>query len=257
MNEGVGTYVYCVSDTRSFASGNPTFATPGIGGHGAVVRIIHEGDLAAVVSDTPVVHVEVSRENLLAHQRVLEEAMAHADILPVAFGTVTANDAEVREKLLRRECDQLHANLDYIRGCDELVLRVHWHRERLFDEIAAEDDEIRALRDSIASFPEEATYFDRIRLGELTESMINLKSDAEAEAILDELHPLAVDTILNPILRDMMVLNAAFLVERTRVPEFDAAVQAIGASNAERLDFQYIGPLPPFNFVDVNVDWED
>ena len=257
MNVVAGTYVYCVSSAQSFGQGSSTFTTPGIGGHGAVVRIIAEGDLAAVVSDSAAVHYDVSRENLLAHQRVLEEAMAQSDILPVAFGTVAANDDEVREALLRREADHLHANLDYIRGCVELALRALWQPERLFEEIVAEDDEIRALRDGIASYPEAATEFDRIRLGELTEWVINAKSDVEAEAILGELQPIAVDTVLNPIVTEMMILNAAFLVERTRVPEFDVAVQEIGASHAERLSFQYVGPLPPFNFVDASVNWED
>lgn len=257
MNLGADTYVYCVSDAGSFDNGGPSLATPGIGGPDAVVRVIKEGDLAAVVSDAPAEGYDVSRENLLAHHRVLEEAMAHADILPVAFGTVAVDDAEVREKLLSREHDQLHANLDYIRGCVELTLRVFWDRQRLFDEIVAEDDEVRGLRDSIAGHPEAATYFDRIRLGELTEAAINAKREVEADAILAELAPLAVDTVLNPILSDTMLLNAAFLVERSRVPEFDAAVEAVGASRGERLRFQYAGPLPPFNFVDISVSWED
>jgi hypothetical protein len=48
-----------------------------------------------------------------------------------------------------------------------------------------------------------------------------------------------------------MVLNAAFLVEREREGVFDAAVSAIAERNAARLMLKYVGPLPPFNFVDL------
>jgi hypothetical protein len=66
---------------------------------------------------------------------------------------------------------------------------------------------------------------------------------------------MAIETKLNSNLTDMMIVNAAFLLVREQLPEFDAAVQELGASAADRLHFQYVGPLAPYNFVNVNVDW--
>ncbi len=250
-----GTYVYCVGYARALAEGNPPFATPGIGGN--VVRTVEYADLAAVVSDSAQLRYDVSRENLGAHQHVLEEAMARADVLPVAFATVAAGDEEVQEKLLKRELDELHRNLDYIRGRVELGLRVLWNREQLFAEIVAENDEIRALRDSLAGQSPDTMYYERIQLGQLTEAAINHKRDAEAEAILDALQPLAVETRLNRNLADMMILNAAFLVDKAQIQAFDAAVQSLDEAHAGRLIFRYVGPLPPYSFVQVSVRWED
>jgi hypothetical protein len=53
----------------------------------------------------------------------------------------------------------------------------------------------------------------------------------------------------------MMILNAAFLVEKAREPEFDAAIQALDAEMNNLMTFKYIGPLPPFNFVDLVISW--
>jgi hypothetical protein len=254
---GTGTYVYCIGHAERFPHDSPPFASPGIGGRGDVVRTVEYADLAAIVSDSPEVRYDVSRENLMAHQRVLEEAMTRSDVLPVAFGTVAGSDREVEEKLLKREFDELHRYLEHIRGRVELGLKALWHQERLFSEIVAENDEIRALRDSIADRPPDAAYYDRIELGERTTAAINLKRDQEAESILEALRPLAVETRLNRNLTDMMILNAAFLVDKDRVQAFDAKVQALGEVQAERLLFQYVGPLPPYNFVNVSVGWED
>jgi len=249
-----GTYVYCVGYTQPLLEDHPPLEVAGVDGD--VVHTVTYMDLAAVVSYAPRLRYDVSRRNLAAHQRVLEAAMARTDVLPVAFGTVAAGDDEVRDKLLKQESDQLHHNLEAIRGHVELGLRVLW-KEQPFAEVVAEDDEIRALRDSIAGQPPDTMYYERIHLGRLTEAAINQKRDTMAGMILDALQPLASDTRLNTNVGDMMILNAAFLVDKARVPEFDAKVQALDAAQAGRVIFRYVGPLPPYSFVQVSVRWKE
>jgi hypothetical protein len=221
------------------------------------VRTVEYDDLAAVVSDASATFYDITRDNLMAHQRVVEESMSRSDVLPVAFGTVAQSDQDVREKLLRREHDELQERLDYVQGRVELGLKVLWNRDRLFSEIVAEREDLRNLRDLVASRPSDSAYFERIQLGELTGAAIADKRDREAEAILEELRPLAVDLALNRLLTDMMILNASFLVDRDRIEAFDAQVQGLGNVHAERLVFQYVGPLPPYSFINIKVSWED
>jgi hypothetical protein len=253
----VGTYVYCVGSAGSFGPDRPALRGRGVGGPDVAVRTIEYADLAAVVSDAPVTTYDVTRDNLLAHERVVEEVMSHSDVLPVAFGTVAPDDQEVREQLLHGEHDALQHGLAYIRGRVELGLKVLWNRDRLYFDIVAERDDIRSLRDRIASRPTETAYFERVHLGELTAAALGDKRDRDAEAILDTLAPLAVDLQLNRLLTDVMVLNASFLVDKERIEAFDALVRRLGEIEADRLVFQYVGPLPPYSFVNLNVSWED
>ena len=252
-----GTYVYCIGYAEVLRAGGRPFATSGMGGPGEAVRIIEYDDLAAVVGDAPHVRYDISRENLLAHQQVVEEAMSRADVLPASFGMVAGSDMEVREKLLAAQFDELHQALQYTRGRVQLGLTVLWDREHLFQEIVAENETVRALRDATVGEAPEATYYDRIELGELTEAALEAKREEEAQAILEALEPLAADVVLNSNVTDVMVLSAAFLVDRDRVPAFDAQVEAIGEAHAGRLILRYLGPLPPYSFVDVAVRWED
>lgn len=253
----MGTYVYCVGAADSFGPSRPALGCHGVGGPDVEVRTVEYDDLAAVVSDAPVNGYDISRDNLMAHQRVVEASMRDAEVLPVAFGTVARNDQDVREKLLRREHDELKEYLAYVEGRAELTLKVLWNRDRLFEEIVAERDDIRALRDAVARRPPDSAYYERIQLGELTNAAIGEKRDLEAEAILAELRPLAVDMELNRLLADMMILNASFLVQAEQIQEFDVRVQQLGEIHADRLLFQYVGPLPPYSFVSVNVSWEE
>jgi hypothetical protein len=252
-----GTYIYCVARAQPFEKNdNALFATPGIGGQDKV-RLLTYDDLAAVVSDAPQDGYDVTRENLLAHQRVITQAMTRSDVLPVSFGTVAESDQQVQEQLLHGAADDLHQALEDVQGCIELELKVLWNEERLFAEIVAENDDIRALRDSLAGQPPEATQYERIQLGERVAAALQRKSEAEAASLLDALEPLAVETRVNENQTDMMLLNAAFLVDKSQEQAFDATVQALGAAQAGHQIFQYVGPLPPYNFVDIRLQWEE
>jgi hypothetical protein len=193
----------------------------------------------------------------MAHEHVVEEAMQHSDVLPVAFSTVAGKESDVRDYLLRKRFDELHAHLVDVRDRVELGLKVLWNEERLFAEVVQENDDIRELQRSIAGRPEDASYYDRIQLGQLTEQTITSKNDEEAESVLEVLEPLAVATQVNKNFMERMFLNAAFLVEKSREAEFDQQVRLLGESNTGRLNFQYVGPLPPYNFVTIKVRWEE
>jgi len=212
--------------------------------------------LVAVVSDSAAARVDITRENVMGHQHVLDEVLRRADVLPASFGTVAGSDEEVREKLLRRESVELRDQLEYVHGRVEVGLKVLWDRERLFAEIAAENDQIRALRDSIAGQSPDASYFDRIALGQLTEAAVRVKSRQEADTLLEALESLAVEARLHEDLDDTMLLNASFLVDRARVQEFDARVAGLGERQAGRLVFRLVGSLPPYSFVNLRVTWE-
>lgn len=250
-----GVYVYCVARAEPFEDGPIDFAASGIGGRGDPVRVLRYEGLAAVVSDAPKIRYTLRREYLEAHERVVEEAMSHSDVLPVSFGSVADTDQQVVQKLLRQRSDDLQNHMAYVQGRVEMGLRVYWNREQLFADIVAENSGIRALHESIAGLPEDAAYYDRVQLGEMTEAAIVARREAVADSIMTYLSALAVDTRLNESLTDMMVLSAAFLVDRAQESTFDAHVQSLGEAEAERLILQYVGPVPPYNFVTLQVRW--
>ena len=60
----------------------------------------------------------------------------------------------------------------------------------------------------------------------------------------------------NKPIGDKMIMNAAFLVERDRERDFDAAVNKIAKYYGELLNFKYTGPWPPYNFVNIRLKLE-
>ena len=147
--------------------------------------------------------------------------------------------------------DALCEQLQYVHGCVELEVKAFWERDRLFAEIAEENGEVRTLRDTIPLLPDDEAAMERITLGQLTEAEIQLKSTWEADEVLEVLEPIAVEVLVSPNLTDIMLLNGAFLVERAREEEFDRAVAALAAARTGRLIFNYVGPLPPYSFINL------
>jgi hypothetical protein len=51
-----------------------------------------------------------------------------------------------------------------------------------------------------------------------------------------------------------MIINAAFLVEKEKEPEFDQQVHKLADEFGEKIRFNYVGTVPPFNFVNLVID---
>ncbi len=247
----IGKYLYCTircSEPRQFSS-------LGIGERGDVVHTVHYDDLAVVASDSPVVQYESRRRNMMAHTKVLEEAMEEFTILPIRFGTVAPTPEAVTEKLLKPRYDELVQLLDDMEGRVELGLKAFWYEEVIFNEVVEENPPISRLRDSLVGRTPEETYYERIQLGEMIEEAMTKKREEDADKILSHLAPLAQQTQTNEIITDRMVLNAAFLVDEGREPEFDEVVQTLDDEMEQRMMFKYVGSVPPYNFVNITVYW--
>jgi hypothetical protein len=246
-------YLYAViADT-----GQRTFKTRGIGERGDVVETICYRRLAAVVSASQVELYENSRRNMMAHTQVLEEVMTEFDLLPVRFGTVANSRTVIIEELLMPRYDELTELLEQMRGRIELGLKIFWREDTVFAEIARDNENIRMLKEGLQGRSLEETYYERIKLGEAVDTALRQMHVREEERILSILRPLAIKSRSNKIFGDRMILNAAFLVSRENEKAIDEAVQALERDEGGRLLFKYVGPVPPYNFVNIVVNWKD
>ena len=253
-----GKYVYCLIRSELFREKTAPFtiATLGIGERGDVVHTVSFMNMAAVVSDTPIMEYEESRRNMMAHTRVLEEVMQQFTILPVRFGTVAPSPQALIDQALKRRYGGLISSFEEVENRVELGVKAFWYEEVIFQEIVEQNQSVRRLRDGLMGRSAEETYYERIRLGEMIEAALSKKRDEDAEKILERLRPLVYKTRANKVITDKMVLNAAFLVHREQEAEFDQAIERIDADMGKRLMFKYVGPVPPYNFVNIIIQWD-
>jgi hypothetical protein len=238
------TYVYGVlGDSPELPAG------PGIAG--ADLRLVPADGLSALVSDLGEGELRLGREAMATHAQVLDNTLATGTVLPMRFGVVMVDDDAVRRDLLEAHHDELTAQLQELAGKVELRVRATYDEQELMREIVNEDREIARIRESLRGAPEDATYYGRIRLGEMVGEAVQRKRTHDAQRILDRLTPLSLAVEIGEPVHERIVLNASFLVEQARIEEFDEAVDDVGREQAGRMQFKYTGPLPPHSFVEL------
>jgi hypothetical protein len=244
-----GKYVYCIIQ----ASAPLRFGAIGIGAEPTDVHTVNYRDIAAVVSDTPLEVYDPTRENVLAHERVNDAVMHEHTVIPMSFGTVFKTSDDIVE-LLRSAYDAFREVLGKMRDKVEFGLKVLWEPDAVIRELEAGDENLSGLRQEISS-QRGSTYFARMQYGRLVDSLLQNRSENLVNEIFAALRDVAIASRTNKPIGDKMILNAAFLVEREREPEFDAAVKAIGLRH-ENLNIRYTGPWPPYNFVNIRLKLE-
>ena len=247
VNEGK--YVYCVIKSERPLSFGPL----GIGPEPAEVHTVNYGDIAAIVSNTPMVVQDPTRENVLAHQRVNETVMQHHTVIPMSFGTVFKTGDDIME-LLRSAYDAFTDVLNKMQDKFEFGLKVLWDRDQIIREIEAEDEDIRRLKGEIST-QKGSTYFARMQYGRLIDAALQARSERYVSEIFEALRNVSVASRSNKPIGDRMIMNAAFLVARNLEAAFDARVKDIG-QRYDKLTFKYTGPWPPYNFVNIRLKLE-
>jgi hypothetical protein len=260
-------YIYCVIDCDAPAG----FGQVGIDGNSEVFAVAHDG-IAAVVSDTSAEKLEISRGNALAHQRVMEAVMQRGHtVLPVRFNTIAedkgASTAEQRviDHVLVARRDEILGLLSTMRPLVEVGVKGLWtNMEAVFRGIVESSQEIQSLRKKLlatsgpaATGRRPASMTSQIKLGEMVKKALEAKKCDMETALLGRLTPLAKDFRKNKTFGDPMFANLALLVEKSRQNDVEAALSAFESEQAGQIKLRCVGPLPPCNFLELVITWED
>ncbi len=244
-----GKYTYCIIENSNARNFGPI----GIGERGDEVTTIPYGDLSAVVSSIPMSKYVVSRETMTAHEKVLEEVMRDCAVLPVRFYTVAPSADELRSLLIRRHAEFKNL-LRYLDNRVELGLKALWKdMNRVFQEIISDSDELKALQKKIVTTSSGEAETESKALVTGVKSRLQEKKNKEAEGLLDPLKKISVDVRYNKTHSDDMICNAAFLVDRRWEKDFDIGVEELTKAHNDRIKFIYVGPVPPYSFVNIVV----
>jgi hypothetical protein len=255
-NVGAGTaspqatslYVYAVIPAAESGS------WPGADGIESDVRVIEEGDLAALVSPLPAGRTPGRREDLEAHRRVLGLAIEHGTAIPMRFGMVMDSEELVRERLLRMHGAELAELLRTLDGKVQMTVRAFYAEDALLGAVINANREIARRSAALQGLPGLQTRDERIALGEAVAKAVEARRARDEAALLDRLRPLADDIRVDPPGGDRVALSAQLLVPRERRSELDEAVRDLRAMLDGYVALRYIGPLPPYSFAELSLE---
>ena len=240
----MATYVYGIVESTARAP-----KAKGIGG--APLAVVAGDGAAALVSDLPDGEVQMGRDEVMTHAEVLDQALTRGTVLPMRFGVIMDGSDDVRRQLLERHGEDLRAQLVDLAGKVELNVRAVYEEDVVLREVVNDDPEIARLREVVHDRSEDATYYERIRLGELVAQAVEHRREQDAQAIVDLLTPTTLAVDVGAPAHERVVINASFLVERKRLDAFDEVLEAVARDQFGRIRFKLTGPRAPHSFVEL------
>ena len=248
MAEKIGKYIYCIIRAEKPES----FGNMGIGENNSNVNMIIYKDIAAVVSDSPIIEYRISRNNMITHEKVIEKVMEKYTVLPVKFGTI-AEDKKKIENILNDNYKKFTELLDKFNDKKELGLKAIFIENMIFTYILEKYRDIASLKETIATKPPEKTHHQRAKIGEMVQNALENEKRIVQKKIMDALKPLSVEIVENKTYGDKMIINGAFLVMKKQEPEFDIIVNKLDKEYGSIVKFKYVACIPPFNFVNLEI----
>ncbi|WP_340374787.1 GvpL/GvpF family gas vesicle protein [Streptomyces sp. SS7] len=238
----MSTYVYGIA-ARSHPA--PPEGLTGVGDPPRPLRVLTEGELAAVVSDAPE-ELRPKRRELLAHQNVLSEVGAAGCVLPMRFGSVAPDDETVTGVLAER-AEHYRERLEALDGKVEYNVKAAHVEEVVLHQVMADSTELRTLAEANRQAGG-GTYEQRLRLGEVVAAAVRAREAEDAADVQQALRPLAAATSTGPESTGWLA-NVSFLVERDAAADFLEAAEKLRKASPH-LDLRVNGPLPPYSFVE-------
>jgi len=231
------------------------FSFSGVGD--AEVYTINHRELAAVVSDTALEEIDPTRKDVRAHTVVQDELLKNCSLLPMGFGMIADSKDDVL-KLLEKNYQGFSRELVRLAGKVEVELKVYWDQEAMIKELQGGSEELTRLKAKIngAASPIETQRL-LVEVGKLVERIALDWKARYADRVYTVLKGLSIDARLNNPLGVKNVLNASFLIGRARESDFQKEVFKLDSQYQGKVNFKYVGPLAPYNFVNVNLEAVD
>lgn len=245
MSKITGKYLYCIIKGKV---PKDRFDLDGLEGN--AVHVINQGNLSCLVSDTSCDHYPLWREHITAHQKPIEEAMKHYDVLPFSFSNIANTENQVKEKILKERKGELEELFQKFKGTTEVGLKACWpDMQLIFQEVAEKSPELQRFKKG-----SRLTYQQKIAVGEFVEKLLDKKRKEEAQNMIKAVSDLAEDFKESELIGENMILNAAFLIKKGRENEFARRV-GILADSFPSTKLSCSGPFPLYNFVGLKISF--
>jgi len=213
------------------------------------IRLVRAGRIAAAVSSIVLDRPPGRKAELLAFQSVLDTLAAAGPVAPVRFGTIFPDEEAVAQFLEDRR-EEFERVLGGLRGRRQYILRATYVEELVLEEVVREVPEIRELRERTRDRREDASYGDRVRLGELVVHELERRGADDAAMLFGFVHPLAAAVLERSEVAPPTVMDAALLVDEADAERLVEVLEEVAEAVHERIRLDLTGPMAPYDFAD-------
>lgn len=218
---------------------------PGATGQPEVAEL---GAYLIIHAPAPDGEVPATRRRMLGHARVLERAMAAADVLPMRFGHVARNP-ELLGAVLHNAAPDIDAEFARLAGRCEIGVRVSVPREAALAALIRSAPDLQRR----AAEARRAGLTGQIDFGRHVAEALDRARQAAQRRLIDRLRPHVEDVQPGTPDTDVQLLRAEFLLPRSAEVAFAEVVQEAVREEAGRIgcepDLRLVGPSPTYHFI--------
>jgi len=252
-------YLYCVTKTKPSQS---DFEDGGV----KIYPIYFQGTYAVIAKVSPdefsednlkknLTNMEWVEKRIRQHERIIEQIMKDAAVLPFKFGTVFQSEENI-EKLLKERNSEFKRILENLDGKEEWGLKIYCNLDKFKESLTKEDERIQDLDKQISSTSEGKAYLLQKKKEELIKEIMSQKISEYTQDSFTRLKKVCLESKINRILpkevterEDEMVFNAAFLINKNRVKDLENVLSYLKTKYSNKgLIFECTGSWPPYNF---------
>jgi len=228
-------------------------------GAGEEVCAISYKDISAIVSNEQTVDYTQMPKDALArllvrHQKVIEKIMSLGyTIIPMRLGTFAADETDVKD-ILNKGYTLIKDIIQKISDKIEIDGVSTWND---FDSIlkeAGEEKEIKEFKERLLANSKGITVDDQVKVGIMLKKTLDKKRGKYALKIQSALKNVSHDLKTHELMDDKMVINSAFLINKSRQKEFYRKIEILNNQFADKLNFRCVGPLPPYSFSTLEIE---
>lgn len=250
-------YLYCVTETLPLF--RPEVAACDIQvieGHGlyAVVGRVSSCEFSEETLKKNLYDVKWVESRVLQQHKIVQETMANCTVIPFKFATIFKTEEKIKV-MLEEHDGEFREILEELKGREEWGIKLYCDIERLKASLE-EAEEIRRIEDEMSLASPGKMYFLRKKKDSLIKGMLTEKIHEYGMESFEILREQSRDARINKPLpkeatlkKDDMIMNAAFLVDKTKITGFIGSIEHLKERYSPRgLDFDCTGPWPPYNF---------
>ncbi len=252
-------YLYCVAD-KSFdyaaiqSSHNDFYFIP-VQSYYAVVSKVTKNDFGREVLQENIKNFEWLEKFAKKHEYIIEYVMKqNINVIPFKFATLFFTEENLISSLAKQE-SVIEKNFAKLNNKEEWGLKTFCNTDIFSNELIKTNQEIIQLDNEVNSAtPGKAYILKKKRKELLKNTMINELNLIKSE-FLKEIEKTTLKVKLNKNLpktatgrQEEMILNAVFLIEKTKVTFFKEKVSEF---KFKGVSFEPTGPWPPYNFIEL------
>ncbi|MEI6422262.1 MAG: GvpL/GvpF family gas vesicle protein [Lentisphaerota bacterium] len=261
MSSGNYIYLYCVTKEepnleRRGALEDELYLIPASGLY-ACVSNVPEDEFGEENLEKNLHDLEWLKKNVERHEKTIEGIMKDTSVIPFKLATVFFNEQNV-QAFLAKYADGMGEKLDYVKNKQEWGVKIYCDPEKLKQSTLLESEKLREIDRQINSASPGKAYLlgkkkNELVAAELDEAMVRYRKTflALLEGFCFKSSILETTPRKVTGRNDDMILNAAFLVEKSMVPQFISQFETLESEPefaAKGFCFSSTGPWAPYNF---------